>query len=209
MVTATKRSRATGEEMREIRATLGGLQALDGEIKRRLVAENPTSFGLPDLLRLPPPGEGPEQRIVRENHELKTFVETKLSVLKDGVQRKVKLTPMMVTFLGDMFFRRQSLAIVWKGRGSGGSFCTSLLLWLSVVYHRMSFTNMAGAQEQAKIIYRYTKDFWANFPDLSAAFLDGEPMLTMTRLKTGAMIQLISASEKQARGKHNPGFVSD
>lgn len=209
MITKTSAPRTIGEDMREVRASLAALQSLDAEIKRRMTAENPTSYGLPDLLRAPPPGETPEQRIARENYELKTFITTKLSVLKDGVQRKVKLTPAMVEFLGDMFFRRQSLAIVWKGRGSGGSFCTSLLLWLSVIYHRMSFTNMAGAQEQAKIIYRYTKDFWANFPELSAAFLDGEPLLTSTQLKTGAMIQLISASEKQARGKHNPGFVSD
>lgn len=198
-----------GEALRELRTSVSSLQRVDAELRRRVDEINPLTYGLPDLLRPPAPGEDAAAFRARQNRELRAFAETHLSVLKDGTRRPMRLTSKMVEFVSDMFYRRVPLAIVWKGRGSGGSVCAALLIWLSVVYHRMSFTNMAGAEEQAKVIYRYTTDFWGCFPDLARGLLDDKPLTTETRLKSGTVIKTISASEKQARGKHNPGFVVD
>lgn len=171
--------------------------------------EDPRTYGLPDLLRPREPNETEAQFMARQDAELRDFIQDNLTVLKDGERRPILVTPKMLEFLAGMFYRRTPLGIVWKGRGAGGSFCTAILMFLCLVYHRMSFTNMAGAQEQAKIIYRYTKDFWDCFPDLKNGLLDGEPLQTETRLKTGAMVKTITASEKQTRGKHNPGLIID
>lgn len=92
---------------------------------------------------------------------------------------------------------------------SGGTLCAAILVWLCLVYHRMSFTSMGGSTEQAKLIYQYTKSFWGCFPLMSNALLETEPLQMETRLKTGVILKIISASEKQSRGKHNPGFIVD
>jgi hypothetical protein len=66
-----------------------------------------------------------------------------------------------------------------------------------------------NSNEQAKNIYYYTKSFWNCFPELSRALLAEDPLQGETRLTNGVLLKIISASEKQARGKHNPGFVVD
>lgn len=198
-----------GETVRSLRSKLAELEAIDAELSKRMSVEDPRTYGLPDLLRAREPHETREQFAARQDRELRDFIQGNLTVLKDGERRPILITPKMLEFLAGMFYRRTPLGIVWKGRGAGGSFCTAILMFLCLVYHRMSFTNMAGAQEQAKIIYRYTKDFWDCFPDLKNGILDGEPLQTETRLKTGAMIKTITASEKQTRGKHNPGLIID
>jgi len=202
-------ARSQGEALRDLRTSVGSLQTVDAELRRRVEALDPLTYGLPDLLRPATRGEDEAQFRARQNRELREFAEARFSVLKDGERRPMRLTPKMVEFVADLFYRRVSLAIVWKGRGSGGSVCAALLIWLSVVYHRMSFTNMAGSEEQGRVIYRYTTDFWGCFTDLANGLLNGDPLTAETRLKSGTVIKSISASEKQARGKHNPGFVVD
>ena len=191
-----------------MRHELAALEAIDSEIARRKAADNPLSYGLPDLLRPQAEGESDEEFIDRQNSELRTFVES-LWIVKDSKRIDVKLAPKMVDFLADLFYRRESQAILWKGRGTGGTLCTAILVWMCLVFRKMSFTAMAGSSEQAKQIYTYTKSFWSCFPELARNMLDGDPLQSETRLKNGTILKIISASEKQARGKHNPGFIVD
>jgi len=206
----TKKKRQLGAgDLKDIRSALQALASIDGELKRRITLMDPLSYGMPDLLRPRTEQETEEQFVSRQNAELKEFIETKLWAVKDTKKIFIKLAPPMLEFIADMFYRRATQAILWKGRGSGGSLCTSILMWMSLIYHKMSFTSMAGSSEQAKNIYYYTKSFWNCFPDLSRALLAEDPLQGETRLTNGVLLKIISASEKQARGKHNPGFVVD
>ena len=195
--------------MNALRDDLTFLTRLDEEIERRIKDEDPLSYGLPDLLRPQEEGETDEQFVERQNSEIRGLIQDKMWIFKDARKIALKLSPPMVEFIADMFYRRASQAILWKGRGSGGTLCAAILVWLCLIYHRMSFTSMAGSTEQAKLIYQYTKSFWDCFPLMSNALLETEPLQMETRLKGGVVLKIISASEKQSRGKHNAGFIVD
>jgi hypothetical protein len=201
--------KSKGEKLRELRTTLTQLQSLDDEIRRREEMLNPLSYGMPDLLRDRGEKEAEEEFEAWRDNTLREFIESKLWIIKDGRKRPVQLSDEMLRFIADLFYRRVSLAILWKGRGSGGSLCTAIIIWLTAIYHQMSFTNMAGSQEQGKVVYGHVKNFWLAFPDLQRNLLDGDPLVGETRFKSGQIIKTISASDKQSRGKHNPGFVAD
>jgi hypothetical protein len=196
-------------DMNALRADLTYLARLDEEIENRIKSQEPTTYGLPDLLRERAEGESEEDFAAWQDREIKGLIEEKMWIYKDGRKLALRISPPMLQFIADMFFRRANQAILWKGRGSGGTLCAAILVWLCLVYHRMSFTSMAGSTEQAKLIYQYTKSFWECFPLMSNALLETEPLQMETRLRTGVVLKIISASEKQSRGKHNPGFIVD
>jgi hypothetical protein len=162
----------------------------------------PTDFGLPDLLA---EGLSPDEQDAR----LKQLVETQLFVYKDGRRVSIVMIGPMLQFISDLFFERTQQAILWKPRGGGGSLAAAILIWLMMVYRARSFLDMAGSGEQAKRVYEYTTQFWYCVPGLAEALLDGDPLLSETRLKNGVTLSCVPASEKAARGKHVAGFVAD
>jgi len=162
----------------------------------------PSDFGLPDLLTndlLPP----------MQDAAVKELVETHLFIFKDGRRQPIVMIPPMVEFIADLFFERTQQAILWKPRGGGGSLAAAILIWLMMVYRGKSFLDMAGSGEQAKRVYEYVSQFWYCVPGLAEALLDGDPLLSETRLKNGVTLSCVPASEKAARGKHVAGFVAD
>jgi len=162
----------------------------------------PTDFGLPDLLEEGlTPGE--------QNARLKLLVETQLFVFKDGRRLPIVMIEPMVAFVSDLFYQRVQQAILWKPRGGGGSLAAAVLIWLMMVYRNKSFLDMAGSGEQAKRVYEYVSQFWYCVPGVAEALLDGDPLLSETRLKSGVTLSCVPASEKAARGKHVAGFVAD
>ena len=163
---------------------------------------SPLDFGLPDLLdeRLTPD---------EQNALLKHLVETQLFVFKDGRRLPIVMIEPMTAFVSDLFFERVQQAILWKPRGGGGSLAAAILIWLMMVYRQKSFLDMAGSGEQAKRVYEYTTQFWYCVPGLAEALLDGDPLQSETRLKSGVTLSCVPASEKAARGKHVAGFVAD
>jgi hypothetical protein len=163
---------------------------------------SPMDFGLPDLLE---DGLTPGQ----QDALLKHLVETHLFIFKDGRRQAIVMIEPMVRFVADLFFERQQQAILWKPRGGGGSLAAAILIWLMMVYRQKSFLDMAGSGEQAKRVYEYTTQFWYCVPGLTDALLDGDPLLSETRLKSGVTLSCVPASEKAARGKHVAGFVAD
>jgi len=206
--TSPTKAAKPGPDTRDVRTALTQLEQIDSELKRRITVEDPKTYGIPDLLRPKEIQESDADFIFRQNSEIKAFVEA-LWINKDGRKILMKLSPPMVGFIADMFYRRTDQAILWKGRGTGGSLCSAIVIWLALVFHKMSFTMMAGSSEQAKQVYHYTKSFWDCHPGLARALLEDEPLMTETRLKNGVVLKIISASEKQARGKHNAGFCAD
>lgn len=162
----------------------------------------PTDFGLPDLLE---DSLTPEE----QNARLKQLVETQLFVAKDGRRLPIVMIEPMVAFVSNLFFERVQQAILWKPRGGGGSLAAAILIWLMMVYRQKSFLDMAGSGEQAKRVYEYTTQFWYCVPGVAEALLDGDPLLSETRLKSGVTLSCVPASEKAARGKHVAGFVAD
>ena len=162
----------------------------------------PSDFGLPDLLEA---GLTPQQ----QDQRLKDLVERHLFIFKDGRRQAIVMIEPMVRFVADLFFERVQQAILWKPRGGGGSLAAAILIWLMMVFRQKSFLDMAGSGEQAKRVYEYTTQFWYCVPGLADALLDGDPLLSETRLKSGVTLSCVPASEKAARGKHVAGFVAD
>ena len=166
------------------------------------LSADPTDFGLPDLLA---EGLAPED----QNARLKELVEQNLFIFKDGRRLPIVMIPPMVEFVSDLFYERTQQAILWKPRGGGGSLAAAILIWLMMVYRGKSFLDMAGSGEQAKRVYEYVSQFWYCIPGVAEALLDGDPLLSETRLKNGVTLSCVPASEKAARGKHVAGFVAD
>ena len=166
------------------------------------LSADPTDFGLPDLLR---DGLAP----AAQNARVKQLVEEKLFIFKDGRRLPIVMIPPMVEFVADLFYERTQQAILWKPRGGGGSLAAAILIWLMMVYRGKSFLDMAGSGEQAKRVYEYVSQFWFCVPGIAEALLDGDPLLSETRLKNGVTLSCVPASEKAARGKHVAGFVAD
>ena len=51
-----------------------------------------------------------------------------------------------------------------------------------------------------KRVYEYTTQFWYCVPGLADALLDGDPLQSETRLKSGVTLSCVPASENAARG---------
>lgn len=185
------------------------LSNVEEQMQKIKTLENPKSYGMPDLLRQKKKGESDAELERWRKDELKQFIEEKLWFVKDGDVKYPVLIPKALDLIYDMFYGYVSFAILWKNRGGGGSLVAAILIWLMMVYNKKSFLDMAGSGEQAKRVYEYTKQFWNCVFGLREKILDGEPMLTKTKLKTGCELKCVACSDKQVRGEHRGGFVGD
>lgn len=163
---------------------------------------DPVEFGMPDLLE---PGISNEE----QDRRLKQAVEGWLRPMKDGRALQVCLIPEMVEFIACLFFGRAQKVILWKPRGGGGTLCAGIFAWLILVYKHKSIIDYAGSGDQAKMLYEYTVAMWDCVPGMADAFIDGEPMITETRLKNGTSLKCVPASMKRARSKHTPVVLID
>jgi len=211
-----------------IAADMEELALIEQELQRRDNVSTPLFYHLPDLLfpkgytsgtynpdtneierePLPQP-ETDAEYISRQETALKQLVEKWLSFLKDGRIINLVLIDKQVSFISDLFFRRTKRAILWKPRGGGGSLSAAILIWLCMIYHRMSFVDLGGSQEQARVVYDYVCAFWDCVPGLRENLVDGNPLISRTQLITGVGLRCLTTTEKQARGKHLPGLIAD
>ena len=152
--------------------------------------------------------ETEEEYDARRYALLKKFVET-LYIVKDADRIMVKTIPDQIRFIGDILFGKVSKAILWKPRGGGGSLSASVLIFLLMIYRKISIMDVGGSAEQSKVIYTYVKQLWNCIPLMRGRLLDGEPLTSETRLTTGVILKCIPATEKQSRGKHIPCVVID
>lgn len=139
---------------------------------------------------------------------LRDFIEHRLWVVTEGRRIKVRLIDEQVRLLDKCFYGKIHKAILWKNRGGGGSLLAALIMWMKLVFHSQSFVDMAGSGEQAEAVYEYTKDFWNCIPELKK-YLDGDTLMSKTKLTNGSYIKCIANSQTAARGKHPGGFIGD
>ena len=194
-----------------LEGSIRALKKVESELQRRTSLSEPTWYEMPDLLcpqgykfgewdkasarikrvRMAHP-ESDKDYKKRQNEALFRFVTTRLYITKDGRDIPIIVVPKMLEFVADVFFKRVNKVILWKGRGTGGSLCAAVLIWTCLVYHKMSFVDMAGALEQAKIVYDYVTQFWACIPGLQKNLVIGDPLISATKLATGAHLRCIT-----------------
>lgn len=88
------------------------------------------------------------------------------------------------------------------------SLLAAIFIWLMLVYRKRSCINMGGAGNQARRVYDYTTQFWANTPGLQQGMLDGDPLMERTLMKNGTKL-ICATSKSSAIGEHIPLFVAD
>lgn len=148
---------------------------------------------------------------------VKDFVETYLYFIKRGEKQSIVLIRKHLKLIADLFYARKDpttgreiqAAIVWANRGGGKSLIDSIVIFLCMIWRNKSFSDLAGSQEQAMEVYEYVTGFWHCLPILKERLLDGEPLMTRTKLKNGVSLKCIANSQNQARGKHPEGFIAD
>lgn len=185
------------------------ISAIKTEIENRNENLKPTTYGLPDLLFKKKDDESKEQFIERQDQKLRECVEKFIVIRKEGRAEKVVLIPEMFRLIADFFFGRERRGVLWKPRGGGGSLAAAILIFLTMIYHGRAWTDLAGSNEQAHVVYDYVTSFFQNLPKLSAAMLAKPPMISRTELKNGGMVACLASSEKQVRGKHTSGVLLD
>ena len=188
------------------------LLLIDKMLKQRESVGDPVAYGLPDLLRPQEPHEDDEDFEIRRRQELKDYIENQLYFSKDGKKINILLIDPMLNLIYDCFYRKVWKAILWKPRGSGGSVSVSIIIFLMMVYHKMTFTLIAGGLDQSQVVYRYVTQLWLCNSTLAAGMLASEPLKTKITMKPeagGCWLECIPASEKGARGKHTAGLVVD
>jgi len=79
---------------------------------------------------------------------------------------------------------------------------------LDAGFHNASVVKVAGSKDQAKTGYDYSKKYWYSDPALEAK-LDGEPLMSETRLKSGVTYKILAASTKAVRSPHAPKLRMD
>lgn len=88
--------------------------------------------------------ETDEEYIQRQNRALRKFITENLFITKDGRKIYVHVIPQQLDFIADIFFKRVSKVILWKPRGGGGSLSAAVLIWILLVYRKVSVLDLAG-----------------------------------------------------------------
>jgi hypothetical protein len=135
--------------------------------------------------------------------EVKEWIEDNLFIFKEGKKRKVKVSRKMLEFICDFYFERERYGILWKNRGGSGTLSAGIIIFMKMLFQKAEITNMAGSGIQGRNVYKYVLNFITKcFPGLSE-ILSGKPTKKYIHLKNGAMLEVLNASEQEARGIHN------
>jgi len=152
----------------------------------------------------------------RQNRRIKKFIEKYLYISKDGEVKKIKLIAQQVLLVADVFYRRRrnkklaNKVIIWASRGGGKGVIVSVIAFLLMVYKKRSIIDMAGAADQALIVYEYVKTLLTEcVPIVKDRLLDGEPLQKRTKFKNGVRLKCIANSPTQTRGQHPPVLIAD
>jgi len=226
---------ADGDQKKEL-SLRRDLNLVRQEIKRHNLVGHPGHYGMPDLLfprgysqgafigdesflSLDYLGDGWERRSIgeetdeaykiRQEDALREFVSERLRMTKGTGLREIVCFPEMMEFIVDVFTLRTRRAILWKPRGGSGSLSAGIVVFLLASYRRLSCLDLAGSEEQAKVVYEYTKNFWYCVPGLAQGLLASDPGVKETKLKTNVSIKCVPTTDKSVRGKHPPVLISD
>ena len=159
-----------------------------------------------------------KRKFYRRQEELvREFVEGYLWFIERGERKGIKLIRKHCQVIADLFYQREDLKtgqpiqaiIVWANRGGGKSLIAAVVIYLCMVWKKLSFSDLAGSQDQAVEVYSYVTAFWECIPIIKERLLDGEPLMHKTKLKNKVSLNCIANSQSQVRGKHPEGLIAD
>lgn len=105
------------------------------------------------------------------------------------------------SFVADVFFERTSSAIVFANRTGGKTRLSSVINWLSMVFKPgCEITHAGSVIKQANLAYKYLQEY-VNKPWYKD-MVKGKPIQSMTELKNGSSISIITASYDGFNGPH-------
>lgn len=106
------------------------------------------------------------------------------------------------TAFADAYFARSPVAIWKASRGFGGkSTILGTLVWIEAVLLGAQGTVLGGSASQSQRVHEVTHELWTG-PLAPTGMLAGEPTTFKTRMKNGAWIIALMASQKSVRGPH-------
>ena len=111
-------------------------------------------------------------------------------------------------FVADAYFEREANQLVLSCRSGGKTLDTAVLNVMDVGFKGASVVTVAGSKFQARRGYDYSKSLWFRDKRL-ADKLAGEPLMSETRTRDGAKIEILAASAKAVRSPHAPKLRLD
>lgn len=162
-------------------------------------------------------GESKRTFYRRQEELIKEFVEEYLWFIERGERKRIKLIRKHCQVIADLFYQRKDLKtgapiqaiIVWANRGGGKSLIAAIVIYLCMVWKKLSFSDLAGSQDQAIEVYSYVTAFWECIPIIKERLLDGEPLMHKTKFKNEVSLKCVANSQSQVRGKHPEGLIAD
>ena len=104
-------------------------------------------------------------------------------------------------FVADAYFEREDSLLALGPRSGGKTVNIAILNVLDSAHKGASIVHVAGSLSQAKRCYKYSKGLWHKDQSLEAR-LEVPPLMTETRLKGGAVYEVLPASERSVRAPH-------
>ncbi len=122
--------------------------------------------------------------------------------LAAAARRRVEsFAPEQEAFLAAYCDVMKPALLLSAGRGGTKTFLAALgVATMSYCLPRFTATVLAGSWDQGRILYDYYEQF-STSPRFREC-IDGDPIKTLTRLKGGGWVRVLSASEKQVKGPH-------
>ena len=139
------------------------------------------------------------------------------AIIKDGLKEPVlsdrvncdKNHGSPFEFLCDVLLGRVTDFIVWACRSGSKSYLAGLITWIRSGFRdRNETTILGGSQEQSEKSYKAMNSFW-EVTTLQDEWLASEPTIRKTVWRNGSMVNILTASDKSARGPHPQNLILD
>jgi hypothetical protein len=111
-------------------------------------------------------------------------------------------------YISDMLLNFYSVVIVWANRSGSKTYFLALINWLKSLWNKlMDIVILGGSGEQSSRAYEAMADYWSIGANNGRCYLEeryvkGQRLIEKVRLKNGAKIGILTASEKSTRGPH-------
>lgn len=110
--------------------------------------------------------------------------------------------------MSDAYFEKKKNLLAMANRAGGKTLDVAILNVLNAGFKGAGVADVAGSKQQAKKCYDYSKTFWF-MDDALSKKLQGEPLMSETRLKNGAKYEILAASPTSVRSPHCPKLCMD
>lgn len=112
-------------------------------------------------------------------------------------------------FLCDVLSGNVTDFIVWANRSGSKSYLAGLITWVRSGFRARNETIiLGGSQEQSEKSYKAMNSFW-EATGLQDEWLRDEPMMYKTLWRNGSTVNILTASQRSARGPHPQNLILD